>query len=117
MPLSKADKEDILNRLRAEYDVLTPGKAPPDTNATIALYEQSIERYNNQIESFLTKDKSNITEVGLAEYKTHLQKISELEERILALQKPNWMNRSLSFAENTRMDVEQIVHDELNLNV
>lgn len=117
MPLSKADKEDILNRLRAEYDVLTPGKAPPDTNATIALYEQSIERYNNQIECFLTKDKSNITEDDITEYKTHLQKISELEERILALQKPNWMNRSLSFAENTRMDVEQIVHDELNLNV
>ena len=117
MPLSKADKEDILNRLRAEYDVLTPGKAPPDINATIALYEQSIEHYNNQIESFLAKDKSNITEDDITEYKTPLQKISELEERILALRKPNWMNRSLSFAENTRMDVEQIVHDELNLNV
>ena len=104
MPLSKAEKESILNRLRAEYDVLLPDSSPFNPENTIAIFERKLNRLKSQA----TGDRPEVEKEN---------DIRDTEWRIAELRKPNWKNRSRSFAENTKMDVEQIVCDGLNRNV
>ena len=104
MPLSKAEKEGILNRLRAEYDVLLPDDSPFNSDNTIAIFERKLNRLKSQA----TGDRPEVEKEN---------DIRDTEWRIAELRKPNWKNRSRSFAENTKMDVEQIVCDGLNRNV
>lgn len=109
MPLSKAVKEGKLNELRAEYDVLLPDDSPSNPENTIAIFERKLERLKSQATGHCPEDKK--------EYDTLHESIRETEWRIAELRKPNWRNRSRSFAENTKMDVAQIVCDGLNRNV
>ena len=104
MPLSKAEKESILNRLRAEYDVLLPDNSPFNPENTIAIFERKLNRLKSQA----TGDRPEVEKEN---------DIRDTEWRIAELRKPNWKNRSRSFAENTKMDVAQIVCDGLNQNV
>lgn len=109
MPLSKEEKESKLNELRAEYDILLPDESPFNPESTIAIFERKLERLKSQAMGHRPENEK--------EYDTLRESIRETEWRIAELRKPNWRNRSRSFAENTKMDVAQIVCDGLNRNV
>lgn len=109
MPLSKEEKESKLNELRAEYDILLPDESPFNPENTIAIFERKLERLKSQAMEHRPENEK--------EYDTLRESIRETEWRIAELRKPNWRNRSRSFAENTKMDVTQIVCDGLNRNV
>lgn len=109
MPLSKAQKESILNGLRTEHDVLLPDDSPSNPDNTIAIFERKLERLKSQAMGHRPENEK--------EYETLHESIRETEWMIAELRKPNWRNRSRSFAENTKMEVAQIVCDGLNRNV
>lgn len=77
MPLSKAEKESILNRLRAEYDVLLPDNSPFNPENTIAILERKLNRLKSQA----TGDRPEVEKEN---------DIKDTEWRIAELRKPNW---------------------------
>lgn len=109
MPLSKAEKEKILQTLREEYDVLDPYDPQSGGVDNTSFFESKLEKLTYQTEAHSTKQGE--------EYDTILKDISETQWRIAELKKPNWNTPSRTFAEKTKKDVEQIVADGLNRNI
>ena len=103
MPLSKAEKEKILQTLREEYDVLDPYDPQSGGVDNTSFFESKLEKLTYQAEAHSTKQGE--------EYDTILKDISETQWRIAELKKPNWNTPSRTFAEKTKKDVEQIVAD------
>ena len=109
MPLSKAEKEQILQTLREEYDVLAPYDPQLGGVERISIFECELENLTHQAEAHSTKQGK--------EYDDILKKISEKRWQIAELNKPNWNTPSRTFAEKTKKDVAQIVADGLNQNI
>ena len=109
MPLSKAEKEKILQTLREEYDVLDPYDPQSGGVDNTSFFESKLEKLTYQAEAHSTKQGE--------EYDTILKDISETQWRIAELKKPNWNTPSRTFAEKTKKDVAQIVADGLNRNI
>ena len=109
MPLSKAEKEDLLQTLREEYDVFAPYDPRSGGVDKISFFESKLEKLTHQAEAHSTKQGE--------EYNTILKEISETQWTISELNKPNWNTPSRTFAEKTKKDVAQIVADGLNQNI
>lgn len=130
MPLSKEEKENILKRLRKDYDFQVPDERPPTGEERIASFERNLEmrkglaeEYRAQVEKYakpeelLTETEKLAKNQAIERYEANMKVIAQMEQNIPLLYKPNRMNRTNSFSKNTQMDVAQIVREGLNQNV
>lgn len=109
MPLTKAEKERLLEMLREEYDVPDPYDPQSGGVDNISFFERKLEKLKHQAEVHSTRQGE--------EYDATLKDIYETRWRIAELSKPNWNTPSQTFAEKTKKDVAQIVADGLNQNI